>query len=302
MPYTSGTTGHPKGCMHTHRSVMYNTVAGTQWLGTPQDAVSLAVLPLFHVTGMQNGMNGPLYAGATIVLLPRWDRDAAAQLHRALPGQQHADDRRPWWWTCCRNPRLAEYDLSSIRRLSGGGAAMPEAVASQLKALCGLDYLEGYGMTETMAPTHINPPERPKKQCLGIPIFDVDARVVDPATLQELPPGEVGEIIVHGPQVMQGYWNKPEATAAAFVRDRRQALPAHRRPRAHRRGRLLLHGRPAQAHDQCVGLQGLAGRGRGADVRPPGHPGGLRDRRQGRAPRRDREGRGRAARGLHGAR
>jgi len=115
------------------------------------------------------------------------------------------------------NPRLAEYDLTSIRRLSGGGAAMPEAVATQLKEICQLDYIEGYGMSETMAPTHINPSERPRKQCLGIPIFDVDARVVDPATLQELPPGEVGEILVHGPQVMQGYWGQPEATEAAFV-------------------------------------------------------------------------------------
>lgn len=94
---------------------------------------------------------------------------------------------------------------------------MPEAVATRLQQLCKLDYLEGYGMSETMAPTHINPPERPMKQCLGIPIFDVDARVVDPATFAELPAGDVGEIIVHGPQVMQGYWGQPEATAAAFV-------------------------------------------------------------------------------------
>ncbi|MBL3200132.1 long-chain fatty acid--CoA ligase, partial [Klebsiella pneumoniae] len=83
----------------------------------------------------------------------------------------------------------------------------PEAIAAKLKSLVGIDYIEGYGMSETMAPPHINPPERPKKQCLGIPIFDTDARVVDPATFRELPPGEVGEIIVSGPQVMQGYWN-----------------------------------------------------------------------------------------------
>jgi fatty-acyl-CoA synthase len=202
--------------MHTHRSVMYNTVAGTQWLGTPQDAVSLVVLPLFHVTGMQNGMNGSLYVGATIVLLPRWDRDAAAQLIQRyrVTGTQMIVTMVV---DLLSNPRLAEYDLSSICRLSGGGAAMPEAVATRLKELCRLDYIEGYGMSETIAPTHINPPERPMKQCLGIPIFDVDARVVDPATLAELPPGEVGEIIVHGPQVMQGYWGQPQATEAAFV-------------------------------------------------------------------------------------
>ncbi|HRM49363.1 MAG TPA: long-chain fatty acid--CoA ligase [Alicycliphilus sp.] len=216
MPYTSGTTGQPKGCMHTHRSVMYNTVSGGIWLGTTPDAVSLTVLPLFHVTGMQGGMNSPLYTGSTIVLLPRWDRDAAAQLiarYRVTNTQMIVT----MVVDLLSNPRLAEYDLSSIRRLSGGGAAMPEAVAAKLQELCQIDYIEGYGMSETMAATHINPPDRPRKQCLGIPIFDVDARVVDPATFTELPPGEVGEIIVHGPQLMQGYWGQAEATAQAFV-------------------------------------------------------------------------------------
>jgi fatty-acyl-CoA synthase len=94
---------------------------------------------------------------------------------------------------------------------------MPEAVAKRLTDLTGLAYVEGYGLTETMAPSHINPPQRPKRQCLGIPIFGVDARVVDPVTLAELGLGEVGEIVTHGPQVFQGYWRNPEATHAAFV-------------------------------------------------------------------------------------
>lgn len=216
MPYTSGTTGHPKGCMHTHRSVMYNTIAGCIWLGSAPDGVSLSVLPLFHVTGMQGGMNSALFQGSTIVLLPRWDRDAAAQLiqrYRVTNTQMIVT----MVVDLLSNPRLAEYDLSSIRRLSGGGAAMPEAVATKLKELCQIDYIEGYGMSETMAATHVNPPDRPRKQCLGIPIFNVDARVVDAATFAELPAGEVGEIVVHGPQVMQGYWGQAEATAQAFV-------------------------------------------------------------------------------------
>jgi fatty-acyl-CoA synthase len=114
------------------------------------------------------------------------------------------------------NPNLDRFDLSSLRHLSGGGAAMPAAVAQRLLDM-GVPYIEGYGLSETIAATHINPPQRPKKQCLGIPIHDVDSRVIDPATLAELPVGEVGEIVTHGPQVFQGYWNRPAATAEAFV-------------------------------------------------------------------------------------
>jgi fatty-acyl-CoA synthase len=93
---------------------------------------------------------------------------------------------------------------------------MPAAVAQRLQSM-GVTYYEGYGLSETMAATHINPSDRPKNQCLGIPIFDVDSRVVDPVTLDELPPGEVGEIVTHGPQVFLGYWNRPEDSAQALV-------------------------------------------------------------------------------------
>ncbi|MBL8302229.1 MAG: AMP-binding protein, partial [Ideonella sp.] len=115
------------------------------------------------------------------------------------------------------SPNYASFDLSSLRYLSGGGAAMPQAVAERLQKEFGITFAEGYGLTETAAPSHANPPERAKLQCLGMPIFGVDSRVVDPLTLQELPPGEVGEIITRGPMVFKGYWRHPEATKAAFV-------------------------------------------------------------------------------------
>jgi fatty-acyl-CoA synthase len=216
MPYTSGTTGRPKGCMHTHRSVMSTVVGGVEWLRMPKDTVALAVLPFFHVTGMQGGMNASLYNGNTLVLLPRWDRDAALDcVQRYQVGTWQAIAAMVVDFLM--HPRIAEYDLSSVWNMTGGGAAMPDAVAKKLQDLCGITYIEGYGMTETMAPTHINPPHRPKRQCLGVPLFDVDARIIDPQTQQELPAGEVGEIIVHGPQVMQGYWNQPQATTEAFI-------------------------------------------------------------------------------------
>jgi fatty-acyl-CoA synthase len=215
MPYTSGTTGVPKGCMHTHRSTMHTVVAGMRWFPVLPEKTLMAVAPFFHVTGMQGGMSGPLYVGNTLVLLPRWDRDAAAELVQryrvfaftAIPTMVQ---------DFLSNPSLDRYDVSSLRHLSGGGAAMPAAVAQRLLDM-GVPYIEGYGLSETMAATHINPPQRPKKQCLGIPIHDVDSRILDPATLAELPVGEVGEIVTHGPQVFQGYWNKPAATAEAFV-------------------------------------------------------------------------------------
>jgi fatty-acyl-CoA synthase len=216
MPYTSGTTDRPKGCMHTHRSVMHTAIAGGEWFRVNQDAVLLAVLPFFHVTGMQGSMNGPMYSGSTVVLLPRWDREMAARL---------MERHRVTGWTSIptmvidylANPEVARFDHSSLARMSGGGAAMPEAVARRLEELCGMTYVEGYGLTETIAPTHINPPDRPKRQCLGIPIFDTDARVVDPESLREMPPGEAGEIVVSGPQVFLGYWNNPEGNERAFV-------------------------------------------------------------------------------------
>jgi fatty-acyl-CoA synthase len=215
MPYTSGTTGEPKGCMHTHRSTMHTTAANMHWFAVQPEMTLLAVAPFFHVTGMQGGMNGPIYNGNTVVLLPRWDRAAAAECVQRY---------RVYSWTAVptmiqdffMNPAIERYDLSSIRKLSGGGAAMPAAVAQRLLDR-GITYYEGYGMTETMAATHLNPPGRAKQQCLGIPIYGVDSRVVDPVTLAELPAGEIGEIVTHGPQVFSGYWNKPEASAEAFL-------------------------------------------------------------------------------------
>ncbi|MGZ5034740.1 MAG: long-chain fatty acid--CoA ligase [Usitatibacter sp.] len=215
LPYTSGTTGGPKGCMHTHRSVMHTIVGGVEWFRSLPEVSYLAVLPYFHVTGMQNSMNSPIYMGSTVIMLPRWDRETAAELIKRY---------RVKAWTLIptmmvdllASPNVASFDLSSIERITGGGAAMPEAIATRLKELCGISFVEGYGLTETMAPTHVNPPDRPKKQCLGIPIFDTDSRIVDPVTLEELAAGEVGEIVCSGPQVFVGYWGKPQATAEAF--------------------------------------------------------------------------------------
>lgn len=216
LPYTSGTTGLPKGCLHTHRTIMHNVIGGGLWGCAGAETVTLGVVPMFHITGMLYCLHSPIHAGATVVIMPRWDRELAGHL---------ISRHRVTHWTCVPtmiidllgSPNIDRFELGSLRYISGGGAAMPEAVAQRLHERHGLLFAEGYGLTETAAPSHANPPERPKLQCLGMPIFGVDSRVVDPVTLAEMPVGEVGEIITRGPQVFKGYWRNPEATAAAFV-------------------------------------------------------------------------------------
>jgi len=215
LPYTSGTTGLPKGCMHTHGTVMHNAVASGIWGSGTSENVTLCVVPMFHITGMVSVMHSSICLGATLVLMPRWDRDVAGQLiskHKVT----HWTNIPTMVIDLLGSPQLDRYDLSSLVYIGGGGAAMPEAVAQRLFEQFGLRYVEGYGLTETAAPSHTNPPEQPKRQCLGIPFMSVDSRIVDPETLQELPVGESGEIVTHGPQVFKGYWKRPEATADAF--------------------------------------------------------------------------------------
>lgn len=215
LPYSSGTTGAPKGCLHTIRGVTATLFGSIAWNPATPESVQLVTLPLFHVTGMQNSMNAPLFNGATLVLMTRWDRQVAAELI-----QRHRVTHWRNITTMCidflSDPGIGKYDLSSLIGIGGGGAPMPKAVAARLKELTGLDYIEGYGLSETIAATHINPVDNPRPQCLGIPVFDVDSRVVNPDTLQELGPGETGEIVVAGPQVFLGYWNRPAETAAVF--------------------------------------------------------------------------------------
>jgi fatty-acyl-CoA synthase len=115
------------------------------------------------------------------------------------------------------SPHFADYDLTSLTHIGGGGAAMPQAVAQRLLDAYGLSYIEGYGLTETAAPSHSNPPDKSKQQCLGIPYMSTDARVWNPETRQECAVGEQGEIIICGPEVFRGYWKRPDATAEAFI-------------------------------------------------------------------------------------
>ena len=215
LPYTSGTTGLPKGCMHTHGTIMHNAMSSGLWAnGTPEN-ICLCVVPMFHITGMVSVMHATIFMGAALILMPRWDRDLAGRLISKWK-VTHWTNIPTMVIDLLGSANMAQFDLTSLQNIGGGGAAMPEAVAQRLLDQFGLRYIEGYGLTETAAPSHSNPPDAPKKQCLGIPFMSVDARVVDPETLKELPQGESGEIVMAGPQIFKGYWKRPEATASAF--------------------------------------------------------------------------------------
>ncbi len=189
---------------------------GALWGCSTSESVSLGAVPMFHITGFVYGCLGPVAGGSTTVIMPRWDRELAGRL---IARHQVTH------WTCIPtmiidlfgSPNHASFDLRSLKYLAGGGAAMPQAVAQRLVDEFNITFAEGYGLTETAAPTHSNLPERAKQQCLGMPVIGTDSRIIDPDTLAELPIGETGEIVSSGPQVFKGYWGHPSATQAAFL-------------------------------------------------------------------------------------
>lgn len=216
LPYTAGSTGIPKGCMHTHATVTTNAFSAAFWNGHSPSSMSLSALPFFHVTGMVHGLLAPIVAGGGQVILTRWDRNAAFKAFDRYK-ITHWINITTMLIDLLAAPDIRERDISSLQVVGGGGAPLPPAVGEALKELTGLDYMEGYGLTETISQTHMNPPDGAKLGSIGIPDFDVDARIVNLTTLEEVPMGEEGEIVIDGPEVFKGYWNQPKETEEAFM-------------------------------------------------------------------------------------
>ena len=215
IAYTSGTTGIPKGCVHTNKSVIANAIGASVWRRLTSSANELGAAPFFHVTGLAFSMLSPIYSGATITILTRWNSEAAIQAIEKYR-VTHFVSVAPMIVDLLNQKDLNKRDFSSIRFIGGGGAAMPKVLAEKMEELFNIPFVEGYGMTEAMGQTHINPPEHRKLQCIGIPQFGYDAKIISPET-GKVVENEIGEIVVNGPSIFKGYLNKPEDTENAFI-------------------------------------------------------------------------------------
>lgn len=215
LQYTGGTTGTPKAAMLTHFNMVVNAAQVAAWAYMKAGKeVHLAVLPLCHIYGMTATMNAPIYTRSTIVLIPD-PRNVKAVLEAANKYRPTFFCGVPAMYVALINlPNIKDHDLRSIRACISGASPLPVKVQKAFEELTGGRLVEGYGLTEAAPVTHINPLDdrnNNRTGSIGLPISDTDAKIVDSETgTQELPPGTPGELVVRGPQVMTGYWNKPE--------------------------------------------------------------------------------------------
>jgi long-chain acyl-CoA synthetase len=219
LQYTGGTTGFSKGAMLTHYNLVSDVVQCVSWNvgGERGKERMLAVLPFFHVYGMTVTMNEAIYLAATIILLPRFQVDDCLEAIN-----RHQPTRFPgvptMYIAIINHPKVKEYNISSIKVCSSGSAPMPVEALKKFEELTGGKISEGYGLTEASPVTHANPFSGKRKiGSIGLPRPDTDAKIVDLETGErDLPPGEEGELCIRGPQVMKGYWNRPEDTARSL--------------------------------------------------------------------------------------
>jgi 4-coumarate--CoA ligase len=215
LPYSSGTTGLPKGVELTHRNLVANLAQSAALSTVTDDDVILAVLPFFHIYGLQVLMNGVLYNGARAVTLPRFDMEQfleTIQDHRVT----RAALVPPIILGLAKHPLVEKYDLSSLIQVGSGAAPLSAEVEQEAAARTGAEVVQGFGLTETSPVTHAPPPGEFRSGSIGVPVPNTEIRVVDPESGEDLGPREQGELWIRGPQVMKGYLNNPEATRASI--------------------------------------------------------------------------------------
>ncbi len=219
LQYTGGTTGTPKGAILTHRNLVVNAVQNSAWLTRKKEGAErvLAVIPFFHVYGMTTAMNLGVLIGAELILLPKFHTKEVLEVINKyrptiFPGIQ------AMYLAIGNYPKIHKYDLTSIKAAISGAGPLMREVQDRFEHLTKARIVEGYGLSEASPVTHCNPVFGNRKiGSIGLPFPDMDAKIVDIETGEkEMPVGEDGELIVKGPQVMKGYWNKPGETVRAL--------------------------------------------------------------------------------------
>lgn len=218
LQYTGGTTGLPKGAMLTHRNLVANALQTRSWFLRAEEGHErvLAVLPFFHVYGMTVAMNLPIALASAMILLPRFQIDELLKtINRYQPTMFPG---APTIYVAFNNhPQIKKYKVGSINDCISGSAPLPVEVKRRFEELTGGRLVEGYGLSEASPVTHSNPLDgRDIPGSIGLPFPDTEAKIVNPATGEDLGVGEVGELLIRGPQVMKGYWNNPEETAGVL--------------------------------------------------------------------------------------
>jgi 4-coumarate--CoA ligase len=215
LPYSSGTTGVNKGVMLTHGNLVANVAQVLSGADIREDEVFIAVLPFFHIYGMQVLMNTGLRAGITIITLPRFDLEQFLRSH-----QEHGITRSfvapPIVVALAKHPMVDEFDLSKLEQVFSGAAPLSAELSLEAGARLGCDVVQGYGMTESSPVTHQTPPGNYKPGSCGVTAPSTLTKVVDPATGEEVGVDVDGEVCIHGPQVMLGYLNNPQATESTI--------------------------------------------------------------------------------------
>jgi long-chain acyl-CoA synthetase len=220
--YTGGTTGLSKGAMLTHSNLVSNVLQGASWFPDLRDGEEgvMCIIPFFHSYGMSVCMNFGIYKGAKLVLMPRFELEPTLKaIQKEKPTLFPGVPRL--YIAINEGKETAKYDLKSIRACLSGAAPLPLAVAEKFESITGARLVEGYGLTETSPITHANPIYGKRKAgSIGLPVPDTDCRVVDLEDwTKEAEPGHEGELIMAGPQIMQGYFNRPEETEGMVKQD-----------------------------------------------------------------------------------
>ncbi len=218
LPYSSGTTGLPKGVMLTHRNLVANIEQVKHAIFYTDDEVALAALPFFHIYGMQVLMNGLIANGVTTVTMPRFDMVEALQATQDLKITRFFAVP-PIILGLAKHPIVDQYDMSSVRQIFSGAAPLGAELAAEAGARLGCEVVQGFGMTELSPVSHCTVEGDYRPGTSGVTISNTESRVVDPATGEDQGVGDRGELWVRGPQVMKGYLNNAEATAATVDAD-----------------------------------------------------------------------------------